>query len=254
MRSSARQESGRAAIRCVQATLGWDEVRGQTVMQRTKESADDYRYFPEPDLPPLFITPEWVDEVRRTMPELPDARRDRLIGLGLSRYDASVIVAEKAVADYFEKTLAANAEPKKAANWVINELFARMNKAGLPGERIAEALVTPESLAALIRLVDEGRANNNAAKQILDAMYAEGGAPEVWLARLGLEQTQDTGLIAEVVERVLAASQAEVARYCAGEEKILKFLLGQVMREGKGKFPAAAVQEMLAAKLKERCE
>ncbi|MCC7209706.1 MAG: Asp-tRNA(Asn)/Glu-tRNA(Gln) amidotransferase subunit GatB [Anaerolineae bacterium] len=236
-----------------QATLGWDEVRGQTVTQRTKESADDYRYFPEPDLPPLFITPEWIEDVRRTMPELPDARRDRLIGLGLSRYDASVIVAEKAVADYFEKALAAGAEPKKAANWVINELFARMNKAGLPGERIADVRVTPGALAGLIRLVDEGRANHSAAKQILDAMYAEDGAPDEWLSRLGLEQTQDSGLISEAVERVLAASAAEVARYCAGEEKILKFLLGQVMREGKGKFPAAAVQELLTATLRERC-
>jgi aspartyl-tRNA(Asn)/glutamyl-tRNA(Gln) amidotransferase subunit B len=236
-----------------QATLGWDELRQVTVVQREKESAHDYRYFPEPDLPPLVITREWVEEIRRKLPELPDAKRDRLIKLGLSRYDASVLVAERAVADYFEAVLAAGADPKKAANWIVNELFARMNKAGLDASEIGSVKVTPGALAALIKLVDAGTINNNAAKTALDSLYAEGGDPMDWVKKLGLEQTRDTSAIEVIVDSILSANAAEVTRYCAGEEKVLKFLTGQVMREGKGKFPADLVQQVLASKLANWC-
>jgi aspartyl-tRNA(Asn)/glutamyl-tRNA(Gln) amidotransferase subunit B len=237
----------------VQATMGWDEVRQQTVVQRTKETAEDYRYFPEPDLPPLFINPEWVESIRATMPELPDAKRDRLIAMGLTPYDASVLVAERAVADYFEAVLAAGADPKRTANWIINELFARMNTAALGAERIGEIKVTPAALAGLIGLVSVGRINNNAAKKVLNALFAEGGDPELWVSRLGLEQTQDMTAIVAAIDRVLDASSAEVARYCAGEEKVFKFLVGQVMREGRGTFPADLVQTTMIEQLKERC-
>jgi aspartyl-tRNA(Asn)/glutamyl-tRNA(Gln) amidotransferase subunit B len=239
-----------------QATLGWDEARQQVVIQREKESAHDYRYFPEPDLPPLAVSREWVDEIQAGLPELPDAKRDRLIGLGLSRYDASVLVAERAVADYFEAALKAGAEPKKAANWIINELFARMNKISLSAETINHAeqqKVTPTALAELIQLVDGGTINNNAAKKVLDSLFAEGGDPAAWVKELGLEQTQDTGAIEAVIAAILAANPGEIQRYCAGEEKIYKFLLGQVMREGKGKFPAEMVNQMLTDKLKANC-
>jgi aspartyl-tRNA(Asn)/glutamyl-tRNA(Gln) amidotransferase subunit B len=236
-----------------QATLGWDEVRQTTVVQREKESAHDYRYFPEPDLPPLAISPEWIEEIRQHLPELPDAKRDRFIKLGLSRYDASVLVAERAVADYFEAVLSAGADAKKAANWIINELFARMNKAGLDAEAIGSAKVAPAALAALIKLVDAGAINNSAGKKVLDSLYAGGGDPAEWVKQLGLEQTRDTGAVEAVVEAVLNANAAEVTRYCAGEEKVLKFLTGQVMREGNGKFPADLVQQVLRSKLAGRC-
>ncbi len=236
-----------------QATLGWDELRQVTVVQREKESAHDYRYFPEPDLPPLVVSREWVEEIRRSLPELPDAKRDRLIKLGLSRYDASVLVAERAVADYYEAVLSAGADAKKAANWIINELFARMNKAALDAGDIASIKVTPSALAALIKLVDTGTINNNAAKRVLDSMYGEGGDPAHWVKALGLEQTRDTAAIDATIDSILNANAAEVARYCAGEEKVLKFLTGQVMREGKGKFPADLVQQALASKLANRC-
>jgi len=236
----------------VQATMGWDEVKGQTILQRTKESAHDYRYFPEPDLPPLNISREWVETIRQTLPELPDAKRDRLMSAGVSAYEASILVAERPVADYFEATLKAGAEGKKAANWIINELFARMNKIALPTERVAETKVTPESIAALIALVDGGTINNNAAKKVLDALFAEGGEPATWVARLGLEQTQDTGAIDAAITKILDAHPEEVARFKAGEEKVLKFLLGQVMREGRGKFPAELTGTRLEAALKAR--
>lgn len=236
-----------------QATLGWDEARQTTIVQREKESAHDYRYFPEPDLPPLAVSREWIESLRRSLPELPDAKRDRFVSLGLSRYDASVLVAERAVADYFEAALAAGAEPKKAANWIVNELFGRMNKAGIGAEEIGRTKVTPAALAGLIRLVDAGTVNNNAAKKVLDSLFAEGGDALEWVKKLGLEQTQDAGAIERAVLKALDASPGEVARYCAGEEKVFKFLVGQVMREGKGKFPAETVQQMLAEAIKGRC-
>src|SRR5579859_1581795 len=236
-----------------QATLGWDDARQATVVQREKESAHDYRYFPEPDLLPLKISREWVEQIRKTLPELPDAKRDRLIKLGLNRYDASVLVAESAVADWFERTLAAGADPKKAANWIINELFARMNKANLEAEDVASTKVTPEALASLINLVDAGTVNNNAAKKVLDSLFAEGGTPDTWIEKLGLKQTRDTSQIEGVVEAILSANTDEVKRFCASEEKVLKILTVQIMREGKGRFPADLVQQVLTEKLRTRC-
>lgn len=236
-----------------QATMGWDEARQQTVLQRTKESAHDYRYFPEPDLPILNTSREWVEAIRAHLPELPDTKRDRLMKAGLSRYDASVLVADRPVADYFERVMQAGADPKKGANWIINELFARMNKAALSAERVNEQKVSPEALAGLIKLVDAGTINNNAAKKVLDAVFAEGGEPSAWVAKLSLEQTQDTSAVEAAVEKVLGANPGETDRFCAGEEKVFKFLIGQVMREGRGKFPAELANDVLTAKLNARC-
>jgi aspartyl-tRNA(Asn)/glutamyl-tRNA(Gln) amidotransferase subunit B len=236
-----------------QATLGWDEARQQTVVQRIKESASDYRYFPEPDLPPLHIARAWVEEIRAHLPELPDAKRDRFISAGLSRYDASVLVAERAVADYFEHILSAGAEPKKAANWVINEVFGRMNKAGLDAEDIRDIKVRPADIAALIALVDAGTINNNAAKTVLDHIYEQGGDPQAWVQKLGLEQTRDTSAVEAAVAKVMADNARDVERYCAGEEKVIRFLIGLVMKEGKGKFPADLAQQVLGDALKGRC-
>src|SRR5258706_1689878 len=169
-RQSKAYETGGAVSH---ATIGLDDARQVTVVQREKESAHDYRYFPEPDLLPLKISREWVEEIRKTLPELPDANRDRLVKLGFSPYDPSVLVAERAVADYFEQVLAAGADAKKAANWIINELFARMNKAGLEAEDIASTNVSPAALTSLIKLVYAGTINNNAAKKVLDSLYTE---------------------------------------------------------------------------------
>jgi aspartyl-tRNA(Asn)/glutamyl-tRNA(Gln) amidotransferase subunit B len=237
-----------------QATLGWDEVRQQTVVQREKESASDYRYFPEPDLPPLHIARERVEEIRKQLPELPDAKRDRFLGMGLSHYDASVLVTERSVADWFEQVLAAGADPKKAANWLINEVFARMNKAGFDSEAISSIKVTPATLAALIKLVDAGTINNNAAKTILDNIYEQGGEPAAWVKKLGLEQIRDTAAVEAVVAKIMSENPKDVDRFCAGEEKVLRFLMGLVMREGKGKFPADLATQVLTEKLTAHCK
>jgi aspartyl-tRNA(Asn)/glutamyl-tRNA(Gln) amidotransferase subunit B len=202
------------------------------------------------------VTSEWVEEIRKGLPELPDAKRDRLMSLGLSRYDASVLVAVRAAADYFDAVLATGVDAKKAANWIMNELFARMNKAAIDIEKIADSAeqkVTPEAVGGLIKLIDAGTINNNAAKKVLDSLFAEGGDPKEWVAKLGLEQTSDTGAIEAVIDTILNANAGEVARFCAGEEKVAKFLVGQVMREGKGKFPADIVNRVLTEKLKSRC-
>jgi aspartyl-tRNA(Asn)/glutamyl-tRNA(Gln) amidotransferase subunit B len=236
-----------------QATLGWDDAHQVTIVQREKENAHDYRYFPEPDLLPLALPQNWIDEIRATLPELPDAKRDRLMKLGLGRVEASILVAEQIVADYYERVLAAGADAKKASNWIINEVFARMNKAGLDPELIGETKVTPEALTTLIKLVDAGTINNNAAKRVLEAVYDEGGDPVEWVKKLGLEQTRDTSAVESVVDAVIIANPNEVTRFCAGEEKVVKFLMGLVMREGKGKFPADLVQQVLTDKLKAKC-
>ncbi|MFN8420443.1 MAG: Asp-tRNA(Asn)/Glu-tRNA(Gln) amidotransferase subunit GatB [Anaerolineae bacterium] len=236
-----------------QATFGWDELRQQTVLQRIKESASDYRYFPEPDLPPLHITEEYVEQIRQHLPELPDAKRDRFLALGLSRYDASVLVADRTVADWYEKVLAAGADAKKAANWLLNEVFARMNKAGYDPEEIGSIKVQPADIAALIKLVDSGAINNNAAKTVLDNIYESGGAPAEWVQKLGLEQTRDTGAVEAVIDKVLTDNPKDVDRFCAGEEKVVRYLMGLVMKEGKGKFPADLVTQVLNEKLAAKC-
>ncbi|MBX3081328.1 MAG: Asp-tRNA(Asn)/Glu-tRNA(Gln) amidotransferase subunit GatB [Anaerolineae bacterium] len=236
-----------------QATLGWDEMRQQTVVQREKESASDYRYFPEPDLPPLHISREWVEEIRQQLPEMPDAKRDRFLSMGLSRYEASVLVTERSVADWFEQVLAAGAEPKKTANWLLNEVFARMNKAGLDQDVIGTIKVTPAALAALIKLVDAGTINNNAAKTILDNIFEQGGEPAEWVKELGLEQTRDVSAVEAAVAKVMSDNPKDVDRFCAGEEKVVRFLMGLVMREGKGKFPADLAQQVLTEKLTALC-
>ncbi len=228
-----------------QATLGWDELRQATVVQRVKENEDDYRYFPEPDLPILEISREWVDQIRAKLPELPDAKRDRLMAAGLSRYDASVLVAESAISHYFEATVASGADGKKVANWVINEIFRLMNKAGLEREAINQIKVSPNALASLIKLVDAGIITNNAAKTVLETLFAEGGDPAEIVKTQGLAQVSDEAPIREKVLSVLNASPKEVQRFLNGEEKVAKLLMGTVMREvGKGANPQV-VQKVL---------
>ena len=235
-----------------QATLGWDDVRQVTVIQRVKENEDDYRYFPEPDLPLVEVHSDWVETVRAVLPELPDAKRDRLIGLGLSQYEASVLVAEQTISQYFEATVAAGVEPKKVANWVINDLFRRMNGAGLDRDAVGETNVSPTRLAALIKLVDEGTISTNAARSVFQTMYDDGGDPAAIVAMRGLAQVSDEEPIREKIRGVLDASPTEVARYTAGEEKVAKLLMGTVMRAvGKGGNPQV-VQKVLIEELDAR--
>jgi aspartyl-tRNA(Asn)/glutamyl-tRNA(Gln) amidotransferase subunit B len=225
----------------VQETRGWLEDRGVTVSQRTKEQAHDYRYFPEPDLPPLFVGRDWVERLRAQLPELPDARRERYQGepFGLNAYDAEQLALEPATAAFFEATVAAGADPKKAANWIQNEL------ARLRSEHGEDGRLGPAQLAELIGLVDSGAVNSSAAKQVLEAGFRTGTAPSTLVAELGLGQVSDTGALEAAVREVVAAQPGAVADYRSGKAGAINFLKGQVMKATKGKANPAVVEQLL---------
>jgi len=230
-----------------QVTMGWDEQRGVTVVQRTKEYAHDYRYFPEPDLPPLEISREWVEEIRSRLPELPDAKRDRFMRqYGLSRYDASVLVADRTIADFYESCVAVYPQAKKVANWITGELFRLMNETGTPVEAVK---VTPSALAELLALVDDKTINISTAKVVFEEMFATGrGAKEIVEAR-GLAQIRDAAALAQVVDQVIAANPDQVAQYRGGKETLLRWFIGQVMRATRGKANPQLVEKLLRERL-----
>jgi aspartyl-tRNA(Asn)/glutamyl-tRNA(Gln) amidotransferase subunit B len=239
----------------VQETRGWDEQRQTTVSQRSKESAHDYRYFPEPDLPTLEISKAWVDEIRTRMPELPDSKRQRYINdLGLNDYDAGVIIADRVIGDYFEAATEAGGNPKTVANWIIGEIFRLMNKDSINREKINEILIKPKGLVKLISLVDKNTINNNTAKQVLDIMYADGGDPSEIVKAHGLAQESDEAVLREAVTSVVNDHPDELQRWREGEEKVTKFLMGQVMRAMQGKANAQLVQQFLNEELSKHHE
>ncbi len=248
--------------RVVQVTMGWDEAAGRTVVQRTKESSDDYRYFPEPDLPPLAINRAWVEEIRGRMVELPDAKIARYVAeLGLDPRDARLLAEDRLIAEYFESVVSSvskttglattwlvTIEPKIIANWVTGELFRLMNAAGI---EIAMVKVTPAALADLLGLVAAGQVNQNSAKTALGVMFDTGHPPAQIVQELGLAQVSDADALAQAVAGALAKFPAEVARYRAGEDKLFGWLMGQVMRETKGKGNPVMMRELLVATLKQ---
>ncbi len=246
-------EALRQGEKISQVTMGWDDVRGRTVVQRVKEGSEDYRYFPEPDLPPLELSREWVAEIAARLPELPDARRDRFMAqYGLSAYDASVLVADREVADYFESVVAATggkAEAKTVANWFTGELFRLMNETGAG---IGQVKVTPKAFAGLLALVAGGTVNLNTAKMVFEEMFRTGqGAQEIVAAR-GLAQVSDRDILERAVRATLDAHPAEVASYHGGKTTVLGWLMGQVMREMKGKANPAIVRALLEEELRKR--
>ena len=234
-----------------QETMGWDEARNITVLQRSKEYADDYRYFPEPDLPPLILSREWVEGIRARLPELPDAKLERFVReYGLSRYDAGVLVTERAVADYFEECVKAGTgrvEPKAIANWVTGELF-RLMKA--KEAEIGQVEITPDRLVALIGLVQDGTISITAAKEVFAEVFEAGRAPDEIVRERGLAQISDLAELSSIVDEVIAANPKPVADHRGGKEQALGFLVGQVMRATRGKANPKVVNELLLEKLK----
>jgi len=238
--------------RVVQETRGWDENRGVTVLQRSKEQAEDYRYFPEPDLPPLIVERGWVEEIRAQLPELPDAKTDRFVKeYGLSADDASVLVADRAVADYFEATLkeASGKNPKAVCNWLTGELFRYLNETQISIEQVK---IAPAQLAELIELVETGTINLNTGKRVLAEMFKSGAPAQAIVEAQGLAQISDTGALEAIVTKVLDANPAEVEKYLGGKETVLGFLVGQVMKESRGKANPSTVQEIMKRQLAER--
>ncbi len=231
----------------VQPTLGFDEDTGETVAQRSKEQAHDYRYFPEPDLPPLHISREWVDEIRARMPELPDARRDRIIAdRGITRQDAETLVADRAVVDYYEAAVDAGADPQDAANWITGELFRYMNAEGV---EVGDLRVSPAGLAGLLALVADGTINQGIAKDVLDEMLRSGGEAAAIVEAKGLTQISDAGELESLVDRVLSENPAEVESYLGGKEGLLGWFVGQVMRETRGQANAGMVNDLFRERL-----
>lgn len=244
-----QSERLRQGLPVIQETRGWDDENGATVPQRSKEEAHDYRYFPEPDLPPLVIDAEWIETVRGSLPELPAARLCRFQDkYGLSAYDAGVLTVEPAVADYFDRTAAADPElsPKTIANWITGELFGLLRQAGVG---IETQPVTPGALAELLRQVAWGEINQNTAKGVLAEMFATGQNAGEIVARRGLRLISDANLIADLVQRILAEHPEQVAAYLAGKESIARWLFGQVMRAAQGQASPNVVQQELDRQL-----
>ncbi|MGF1504763.1 MAG: Asp-tRNA(Asn)/Glu-tRNA(Gln) amidotransferase subunit GatB [Anaerolineae bacterium] len=235
-----------------QQTMGFNETTGETFTQRIKETADDYRYFPEPDLPPLIIEEAWVDEVRASLPELPDAKKARFIEAhGIKDEDAETLVGDLAVADYFDAAVAAGGAPQTTANWITGELFREMNDNNLTVDALN---VPPEALVALIGLVDADTINNNTAKKVLKIMLEEGGVPGAIVEARGLAQISDEGALEAIVDRILEENPENVATYLGGKEGLFGWFVGQVMRETRGKANAALVNDLLAEKFEARRE
>ncbi len=234
--------------RIAQETRGWLEAKGITVSQRSKEYAHDYRYFPEPDLPPLELAPAWVDDLRRRLPELPAAKLARLQEqYGLPAYDARLLTAEPGPAQYFDRLVATYPNAKVASNWITGELFRLLNASG---KQIEESPVGPESLAELLTMVDRGEVSNSAAKVALEEMFASGQSAAV--AAKGLAQISDESGLAAVVRQAIAANPQSATDYRAGKKQALGFLVGQVMRASQGKANPAVVNRLLAAELEKR--
>src|SRR5512135_584130 len=235
-----------------QETMGWDEARNVTVTQRSKEQAHDYRYFPEPDLPPLIVEPTWVESIKAVLPELPDAKRARFVSeYSLTSSDAELLVAERSIADYFEAAVkAAGANKAKSVfNWLTGELFRYMNEAAVS---IEEVKVTPPLLAGLIELVDAGTINLNTGKRVLGDMFDSGESAKSIVDAKGLAQISDNTALEAIVQKVIAANGVEVEKYLGGKEQVFGFLVGQIMKESRGQANPNAVQEILARQLNEK--
>ncbi|MBI5092007.1 MAG: Asp-tRNA(Asn)/Glu-tRNA(Gln) amidotransferase subunit GatB [Candidatus Hydrogenedentes bacterium] len=227
----------------VQETRGWDAAKGVTFSQRSKESAHDYRYFPEPDLVPVIVDEAWEKRIRESLPELPRARKQRFQdSYSLKPYDAGVLTASKAMADYFEAVVTAGAQPKPAANWIMVELQALLTE---HKQELEDCKVTSASLAAMIGLIDDGTISGKIAKDVLIEMFDSGRDPKAIVTEKGLVQISDTAELEQIARDVLAANAGPVADFKAGKEKAFGFLVGQMMKATKGKGNPKIVNDIL---------
>ena len=232
----------------IQETRTWDEKEGVTKSMRTKEEANDYRYFPEPDLAPFTVSEEYIEDIRKTLPELPDERRERYIAnFGLSSTDAQYMTNDKDTSDYFEKVVAAGADPKVSVNWIMGEFASQLSNAGI---EIAKAPVTPENLAKLLALIAKGTISGKIAKKVFAEMWKDGADPEEIVKAQGLVQISDTGALKALVVKVIANNPKAVEDFKAGKKKAVGALVGQIMKETKGKANPKVINELLNDELK----
>lgn len=230
-----------------QETRLWDAGRNVTVSMRGKEEAHDYRYFPDPDLVPIVVGEEWIEDVRKALPELPDVKRERFMtDYGLPLYDAQVLTSSKALANYFETVVKQYQQPKIVSNWVMSELLRELNR---DDREIEECPISPENLVQLLLLLESGVISGKIAKVVFEEMYATGKSARVVVDEKGLMQVRDELEIESVIDQVLAESPKEVEQFRGGKDKLFGFFVGQVMRKTKGKANPQLVNEILRKKL-----
>jgi aspartyl-tRNA(Asn)/glutamyl-tRNA(Gln) amidotransferase subunit B len=237
-------EEGRKVI---QETRLWDSDRGITESMRGKEEAHDYRYFPEPDLVPITVEQKWIDEINASLPELPDVKRERFVSeYGLSEYDADLLTSEKPLAQWFEAAVKSGGQPKAVANWIMGELTKLLNE---ENKSIEECRLKPEQLAGMLKLMDKGTISGKIAKTVFEEMYRTGKDAETIVKEKGLIQISDESEIEKAVDEVISKNPKEVERFKAGDEKLLGFFVGQIMKLTKGKANPQIVNELLRKKL-----
>ena len=229
-----------------QETRLYDPDKGVTRSLRSKEDAHDYRYFPDPDLLPLELSEEFIAECKASLPELPDAKRKRYEGVGVTAYNAGVLTAEVETARWFDALLEAGAEPKQAANWVVAELFGALNRRN---ETLATTGISPGEAAELLKLVADGTISGTIAKQVFEIMLETGEAPSKIVEERGLKQTSDTGAIDTAIDKVLSQNSDKVAEYQGGKVQLFGFFVGQVMKAMQGKANPQMVNDRLREKL-----
>lgn len=236
----------------IQETRLWDEHREETRSMRSKESAHDYRYFPDPDLLPLVIDDAWIARISAALPELPNARKARFVSeYGLSAYDAELLTGRKDVADYFEEAVKTHANPKALSNWIVGDLFRVLKERKLDEQLyLTRWPVTAGNLARLVQMIDQGKISGKIAKAVFEALLDSNKPPEQIVSEKGLEQVSDPGSIEAAVDQVLAGSPQQIAQYRAGNEKVFGFFVGQIMKATQGKANPRKVNEILREKLK----
>ncbi len=231
----------------VQETRLFDSETGVSRSMRGKEEAHDYRYFPDPDLLPLKVSDEWIAEVREALPELPEAKLKRYQEeLGLPVYDAGVICAERAVAEYFDELVKLHNQPKTCSNWVMGDILGGLKEQGIA---IAECLVTPQLLAGILARIEDGTISGKIAKTVFEEVWKTGKSADQVIEEKGLKQVSDTGAIEAIVDEVIAANPTEVAEFKAGKTKLMGFFVGQIMKASKGKANPGMVNQLLMKKL-----
>lgn len=231
----------------VQETRRWDDAKGESIPLRTKEEAHDYRYFPEPDLMPISISDEYIEKIKKDIPQLPAARREKYINeFGLPLYDAQQLTNLRETADFFEETVKCGAAPKTASNWIMGDIWRIMNEKFL---LITEIKFTPAMLAEMISFIDSGKISNTAAKQVLENMFETGDAPSAIIDKLGLTQVNDENEIIEIIKKVISENPQSVADYKKGKDNAAKYIVGQVMRASRGKANPQTVNKLVTEEM-----
>ena len=235
-------------MRAFQETRRYDEATGKTLLMRVKEGSADYRYFPEPDLPRITISEEWIESVKASIPEMPDSRRHRYQSeYGLPAYDAMVLTLTKVMSDFFDETVQAGADHKQASNWLMGEVSAHLNSEKTTLDKIA---LTPQNLAQMIQLIENGTISSKIAKQLFKILATEGGnANEIVEAR-GMAQLSDPAKIQPVIDEIIAANAQSVEDFKNGKDRAVGFFVGQIMKATKGQANPQVVNELLMATLK----